>query len=147
MRKSALKYYKFFLLLSFVSATSVLAKDIKTEEISMHMESIQLAAFKKSKTELDKKNFLTQYDTCTIFDGKFYRIFIVNIERNRFENLLFLTRKIYPDAFRGTKKIEDLLGKKRDDVHQSMPLLDQRIVYHDTLLNAHSILQTHRNFF
>ncbi len=147
MHKNSHKLKMIFLLLSFITMTSVWAKDIKLEEVSASLESIQLAAFKKSKAQLYKNNFLSQYDMCTISDGYLHRIFIVNIEKSQFEKVLNLTRKFYPDAFRGTKKLDKLLGNRRNLTPQSDLLAFQKKEHQETLLNVHSILHTHRNFF
>ena len=138
---------KLFLLLSFVGSTSAWSKNVKTDEILTNLGSIQIAAFKKSEAQLAHNALLKSYDICTISDAEFKRVFIVNIKKDRFDKVLFLTKKHYPDAFTATEKLSSLLGKEAAFPIQSQTLLAKKYDYHDGLLNAYSILHTHRNFF
>jgi len=144
---SSNKLIKLFLLLSFTTMTSASAKNVNIEEISENLAVIQIAAFKKSKALLHKNDLLYTFDICTISDREFHRVFVVNIKKDQFKKVLFLTKKIYPDAFSADEKLHDLLKNKREKMMQKKILLSRKSLYHDDLLNARSILQTHRNFF
>ncbi len=135
-----------FIFLSFLIITSVSAKNIKREQISPQLESIQVLALKEKKEIFTKNSSFFTYDTFVDTGNDFQRYYIVNLKAEDFEKVLSVVKKRYPSAFKASKKIATLkkysknLPNKRYKIYKS--------AYHDSLsLNSKTILNTRRKFF
>ncbi len=94
--------------LSFVSLTSVLAKEIKQSEILVSKGAIQVGAFKERKNILNLKKRFSDYNIFVEKRDNLRIFYIVNIEKREYLSLLKEVKRAYPAAFNATQKIENL---------------------------------------
>ena len=141
-----------FVLLSFAVGTSVSAKNLKIEEISVNMDSIQVVALKERKNILHQNRLFPQYNTFIEYDNKFNRFYIVNIKKSDFLKVLAEVKRVYPSAFRANKKIRKI--RKNTTIFVNKPVASRaqieplKKVYHDSpFLNSETILKTRKKFF
>ncbi len=136
------------LLLSFILHTSVSAKNIKIEEISVSLEAIQVGAFKERKNILHQNELFSHYNTFIEYGDKLNKFYIVNIKKNDYKKVLATVKKSSPSAFLASKKIRKLL--KNHTTNETF--IEERKVkqnsYHDrNFLNSNTILKTRKKFF
>ena len=139
------------LLLSLGMITSVSAKNVKIEQIKGDLEAIQLGAFKKRKNIFELKDIFSSYDILVYTKGEISRVFIVNIKKNNVNNLLREIKKLYPSAFKATKKIKKLdakIAQKKFHSKISVPVIvEPHYPASHEGLNSKTILQTRKKFF
>ncbi len=136
------------LLLSFMMPTSASAKNLKIEEISSHLEAIQVGAFKERKNILQQNRLFSHYNTFIEYGEKFSRFYIVNIKKEDYEHILSEVKKSNPSAFLASKKIRKLIKSHRPVDTFVREIKPDKKNHHDNRsLNSDTILKTRKKFF
>ncbi len=133
-----------FVLLSFVLVPSAFAKNVKIADISLHLEAIQVGAFKERKNILKQMQRFSRFHIFIDKADGLSRFYLVNIKKEAYAKILAEVQKSNPTAFLANWKI-----KKIVENHQlaTMPKRDKRYHHDRYTLNSATILKTRKKFF
>ena len=136
------------LLLSFITLTSVSAKNLNIDEISANLEAIQVGAFKEIKNISLQNQLFSHYNTFIEYGEELNRFYIVNVKKVDYARILAEVKISHPGAFSASDKLRKLIKnhthiarwkgfrkvkRQRDPVNYS--------------LNSETILKTRKKFF
>ena len=136
------------LILSFTLLTSVSAKNIEIEDILSDLEVIQVGAFKERKNILNQNQHFSNYNTFIEYGDYFNRLYIVNIKKSDFFQILSEVKKNNSSAFNASKKIRKIIKNYRL-MHNKVPYAEvpEKFTNDSGFLNSKTILKTRKKFF